>query len=153
MLHFAYGSNMSRALMARRCPQARPLGPATLRGWRFVISPQGYASIVPARGGVVQGVIWTLGPRDLAAVNAYESIDTGLYRRRWLAVRRGGRQVLALTFVGRRGAAGHPRPGYLEIVVAAASDWCLPDRYVRALGRWSRSAWRGRRAPETGELR
>jgi len=28
MLHFAYGSNMSRALMHRRCPQAKALGGA-----------------------------------------------------------------------------------------------------------------------------
>ena len=38
-LHFAYGSNMSRALMQARCPRAEAIGTATLSGWRFLINP------------------------------------------------------------------------------------------------------------------
>jgi hypothetical protein len=34
-LHFAYGSNMSRALMVPRCPSAVELGTAVLAGYRF----------------------------------------------------------------------------------------------------------------------
>ena len=48
-LHFAYGSNMSRALMRARCPSAEALGVATLAGWRFVISPT--ARLVAPRPG------------------------------------------------------------------------------------------------------
>ena len=44
-LHFAYGSNMSRALMSARCPGAEAIGTATLSGWRFVINPEGFGSI------------------------------------------------------------------------------------------------------------
>ena len=50
MLHFAYGSNMSRALMHRRCPQAKALGTASISGWRFVITPDGFGSIAPGAG-------------------------------------------------------------------------------------------------------
>src|SRR5260370_17793671 len=88
-LHFAYGSNMSRALMSARCPGAEAIGTATLSGWRFVINPEGFGSIAPQPGGCVHGVLWRLSARDLAAVNAYESIDSGLYLRRRLAVRCG----------------------------------------------------------------
>ena len=35
-LHFAYGSNMSCALMRQHCPQARPLGTAVLTHHRFI---------------------------------------------------------------------------------------------------------------------
>ena len=48
-LYFAYGANMERAAMAKRCPGAQPLGPALLRGWRYVIA-QGYGSVAPAPG-------------------------------------------------------------------------------------------------------
>jgi hypothetical protein len=88
-LHFGYGSNMSRALMAARCPGATPLGPATLHGWRFIIGAEGYASMVRQPGGVIYGVLWRLTPRDLAAVNAYERVDDGLYLRRIVPVRHG----------------------------------------------------------------
>lgn len=152
MLHFAYGSNMDRAAMLRRCPGARPIGPARLDAWRFLVTRDGYASIAPAPGEVVHGVLWRLGPRDLAALNAYESLDSGLYRRRMLAVRRDGRRLQALVYVARERGAGRPRPGYQDVVVAAARAWSLPEDYISALARWSSSRLSAARAAETGEV-
>jgi cation transport regulator ChaC len=152
MLHFSYGSNMSRALMRARCPGATALGVATLAGWRFVINPDGVGSLAPRRGGVVHGVVWRLTLRDLAAVNAYESVDTRLYLRRRVAVWLGRRRSAALVFIARRRGPGRPRPGYVSIVVDAARDWRLPAAYVDSLQRWSPSGWRGTRAKDIGEL-
>src|SRR5262249_23560192 len=135
-LHFAYGSNMSRALMAARCPQARPLGLATLAGWRFIVNPDGFGSIAPRPGGCGHGVLWRLCGRDLAAVNAYESVDTGLYLRRGMPVRCGARRLRALVYVASRQGEGIPRPGYINLVVAAAREWELPEPYIRSLARW-----------------
>jgi cation transport regulator ChaC len=136
-LHFAYGSNMSRPLMRARCPGAGEIGLACLSGHRFTITPDGYASVVPAAGGIVHGVLWRLTPRDLAALNAYESLDRGLYVRRQLPVRHGGRRLRALVYVATREGAGRPRPGYQEIVLAAARDWGLPEDYVQMLARFA----------------
>ncbi len=38
MLHFAYGANMSRAVMRRHAPSAQPIGVAQLANYRFVIT-------------------------------------------------------------------------------------------------------------------
>ena len=151
MLHFAYGSNMSRALMKTRCPNAHALVTGTLSGWRFVIGPDGYASVIRQPGGLVHGVLWQLSARDLAAVNAYESIQSGLYLMRTLTVRDAKRSAPALVYVARRQGGGIARPGYLDAVIEAALDWNLPPPYVRSIARWSRSGWRGARAKETGE--
>ena len=151
-LYFAYGSNMSRALMRRHCPAAKELGTAMLDGHRFVITADGYASIVAAAGETVHGVLWRLAPRDLAALNAYESLDSGLYHRVRLPVRTEGRCVSALVYVTRARAEGRPKAGYLDLVLAAAREQDLPDEYVRSLARWSPTRWRGARAAETGEL-
>src|SRR5262249_28329805 len=120
MLHFAYGSNMDRDAMGRRCPGAVAIGVAALDGWRFIVTRDGYASVVPARGETVHGVLWRLGPCHLATLNAYESLDSGLYRRRILAVSRGGGRVQALVYVARGRCPGRPRPGYQDLVIAAA---------------------------------
>src|SRR5262249_18563709 len=151
MLHFAYGSNMNRALMQARCPDAHALGTAALSGWRFVIGPDGYASVIRQPGGRVHGVLWRLSARDAAAVNAYESIQSGLYLLRSLAVRHGKRGVPALVYVARRQGEGIPRPGYLDAVIEAALDWNLPPPYIRSIARWSRSGFSGAHAKETGE--
>lgn len=152
MLHFAYGSNMSRPLMQRRCPEAREVGTGVLPGWRFVIAVDGYASIVPRPGELVYGVLWRLSPRDVAAVNAYESLDSGLYVRRMLPVRCDCRHVLALVYVARRQGRGRPRPGYMAVVEDAARDWRMPEDYVQELGRWAPSGQSGVRRKETGEV-
>ena len=151
-LHFAYGSNMSRELMQARCTRAEAIGTATLSGWRFVINPEGFGSIAPHPGERVYGVLWRLSARDLAAVNAYESVDSGLYVRRQLSVRCGAMQATALVYIARRRGEGLPRPGYIPLVVDAAREWQLPEAYIHALARWAPSRWAGARAKDTGEV-
>lgn len=152
-LYFAYGSNMSRALMAGRCASARALGTARLAGYRFIISADRYASIVPAPGAAVHGVLWRLAARDLTALNIYESLDSGLYRRVLLPVRHAGGLARALVYVGRSRRPGTPRPGYHEdIVLPAARAWALPAPYLAELARWSLGL-RGARGCEPGERR
>jgi gamma-glutamylcyclotransferase (GGCT)/AIG2-like uncharacterized protein YtfP len=126
--------------MRPRCGAAREIGTGVLEGYRFMITTDGYASVLPARGGIVHGLVWRLTPRDLAALDAYESLDTGLYRAVTLPVRRGGTHAPALVYVGRSRVPGRPRPGYLEEVLAAARDLGFPAPYRRSLARWARSA-------------
>ena len=76
--------------MRRRCPGATALGTARLAGWRYVIAA-GYGSVARASGRSVFGVLWRLTPRDLAALNIFESLDSGLYRRGMLTVQAGRR--------------------------------------------------------------
>ncbi len=149
-LYFAYGANMERAAMERRCAGALALGPARLSGWRYVIT-QGYGSVAPARGMHVFGVLWRLTPRDLAALNIFESLDSGLYRRAMLTVDTGEQRVRALVYVGCHGGKRRPMPGYQERVVAAAQDWRLPAHYIEELRRLAPS-YRAARPAETGEI-
>jgi len=150
-LHFAYGSNMSRPHMRARCPGARALGTTTLSGWRFIIGLDGFASLARQPGGRVHGVLWRLSTRDVAAINAYESVQSGLYLCRRLPVRL-KLSTPALVYIARRGGRGTPRPGYMDQVLEAARDWGLPQPYIRSIARWAPSRWRGTRARDTGEV-
>lgn len=150
-LHFSYGANMDRTGMAKRCPGATALGTAALDDYRFIITADGYASVTPARGESVFGVVWKLTPRDLAALNIFESLDSGLYRHVMLPVRIGGSRMRAGVYLGRR-HEGKPKPGYLELVIAAARDWDLPQQHIVQLQRWSAGAWRGKHPAETGAI-
>jgi gamma-glutamylcyclotransferase (GGCT)/AIG2-like uncharacterized protein YtfP len=149
-LYFAYGANMERAAMRKRCGGATPLGPAVLRGWRYVIA-NGYGSVVPTAGARVCGVLWRLTPRDLAALNIFESIDSGLYRRAILSVEIGRQRARALVYLARNGGSRRAIPGYQERIVAAAEEWALPARYIAELRRLA-PAYRGVRPAETGEI-
>jgi hypothetical protein len=133
MLHFAYGSNMHRALMRKHAPAATPIGVAQLADYRFVITADGYASVEPARAATLHGMLWRLTPRDRVTLDAWENIAGGLYRAETMPVRRNGRRHPALVYIARLRPPGSPKPGYMEIVVKAARALELPADYVTSL--------------------
>jgi hypothetical protein len=53
-----------------------------------------------------------------------------------LAVIAASRRRRALVYVARTRPRGAPRPGYMEIVIAAARECGLPSDYVASLQRW-----------------
>jgi len=136
MLHFAYGSNMHRAVMRRHAPYAEPVGVATLADYRFVITADGYASVEPARTHKVYGVLWRLTPRARVSLDAWESTSSGQYTTANLPVHQSGRLRPALVYLARPRGPGRPRAGYMELVLDAARSWNLPDDYIASLQSW-----------------
>ena len=123
-----------------------------LSGYRFFVGIDGWGSVAPGAGRTVHGVLWRLTPRDIAALHAYELLHQGLYDVRYLPVRHGKRAVRAMIYILRRRAPGIPRPGYVEMIAAAARGWKLPEPYVRSVERWSVSRWTGARVIDAGDL-
>jgi hypothetical protein len=136
MLHFAYGSNMHRAVMRRHAPNAEPIGVASLADYRFVITADGYASVEPARTHMVYGVVWRLTPRDRVSLDAWENVAGGLYSAKILPVLATACRVRALVYLARPHDPGRPRAGYMELVLEAAHEWKLPVDYIISLRHW-----------------
>jgi hypothetical protein len=153
VLHFAYGANMSRAVMRKYAPGARALGRAELAGHRFVITADGYASVEPSPAQTVHGVLWRITPRDRVMLDAWENVGGGLYHGATLSVRSAEGRAPALVYFARPGAEGRPKPGYIELVVAAAREWDLPDSYIRSLQGWASARPLGPDARKIGEFR
>ncbi len=86
MLHFAYGSNMHRAVMRKHAPSAVPLGVARLEGYRFIITADGYASVAPQPRACVHGLLWRLTARDRVTLDLWENIAGGMYRAAMLPI-------------------------------------------------------------------
>jgi gamma-glutamylcyclotransferase (GGCT)/AIG2-like uncharacterized protein YtfP len=124
-LYFAYGANMDVAAMAKRCPSSKPLGLARLPRHRWIISTDGYASVVRDPRRDVHGMLWELAMSDIPVLDRFEDVPR-LYRKvnqpviASIGIRR------ALVYVGRSGEAGRPRPGYLADVISAAEAAGLP---------------------------
>ena len=130
----AYGSNLDHAAMAQRCPQSRALGVARLPRHRFVIMPEGFASVTRDPSRDVWGVLWDVSLADMRTLDAYEEVARGLYAKTIQPVlKAAGGSARALVYMGRGGAGGRPKPGYMESVLAAARDWELPARYIAEL--------------------
>ena len=134
--YFAYGANMDLADMAVRAPQSRLIGPARLPRHRFIIMTEGYASVVRDPRQTVHGVLWDLALADLRPLDRFEGVDRGLYAKINQPVITAQGAKRALVYVAASAAPGHPRPGYLEGILAAAQAHGFPKAYLDELARW-----------------
>ena len=145
-LYFAYGSNMDVAAMATRCPGAVFVGTGRVDGHAFRVNRNHHATILPAAGKSVHGVLWTITPTDQAALDEYEGVAIALYRRHEVTVTLGdGGKVVALTYLARNIEATPTSGAYFEALLAAARRVGLPAEYVGELEGWRADGpWGGR---------
>ena len=128
--YFAYGSNLDRAAMLLRCPAAVPLGRAALAGHTLMF--RFWADVEPRPGGLVAGGLWAITPDCLAALDDYEDVASGLYRRVLLPVRPEGaaEEVDALVYRMTATHTAPPEAGYLAAICAGCRDFGLDERPV-----------------------
>ena len=134
-IYFAYGSNMCPQQMAVRCPGGQAFGQAELRDWQFLINTRTYATIAPSPGAVTHGVLWSLTPGHIAALDNYEAVAEGMYNKTSLIVQRNGEPVEALVYIDPVCELGQPRPDYLQIILDGAAHFGLPPGYIAGLDR------------------
>jgi gamma-glutamylcyclotransferase (GGCT)/AIG2-like uncharacterized protein YtfP len=128
-LYFAYGANMDVEAMALRCPQAKPIGLARLARHRWIISADGYATVVRDARRDVHGLLWELALADVPPLDKYEDVPR-LYRKVQQPVIATTGIRRAMIYLGRSTDVGKPRPDYLNAVIAAAQKCGLPKPYI-----------------------
>lgn len=132
--YFAYGANMDPVHMAQRCPGAVPLGRAELPDHAIGIAAGGFGTVRPVAGGRVVGVLWHLTDANLAALDEFEGVAEGFYRRHGARVRTAdGGMVEAIIYRPSDDASGSPAPGYLERIIEVAESLEFPADYVATL--------------------
>ncbi len=113
---------------------SRPLGRAQLVRHRFFIMGSGHGSVKRDPRMNVHGVLYDLAFADIPALDRYEELGRGLYRKITQPVlREGAAPVRALLYVGASTQEGVAQGDYLERVIAAAQAWDFPDAYLAYL--------------------
>jgi hypothetical protein len=131
--YLAYGSNLCAEQMGRRCPAAVPGEVVRLEGWRFVINRDGFATLLPTPGAQAWGLVWQLTEACEAALDTYEGVETGEYRKvEWLVG-----TAPALVYLAAEQRPGPPRAGYLERILGGAAAFGLPAAYLAEIGAWA----------------
>ncbi|KAF2790368.1 AIG2 family protein, partial [Melanomma pulvis-pyrius CBS 109.77] len=77
--YFAFGSNLSLTQMARRCPNSKYIGRATLPHYRWMINQRGYANVVPSNGDWVEGLVFEIDSEDERRLDRSEGVAKRLY--------------------------------------------------------------------------
>ena len=70
ILYFAYGANTNERFFKKRIPSAVYKGTGTLSD--HTVQMHRYAALVPAKGSIVKGVVWSLFPSDLFVLDDIE---------------------------------------------------------------------------------
>jgi gamma-glutamylcyclotransferase (GGCT)/AIG2-like uncharacterized protein YtfP len=135
-LYFAYGLNMDPAGMAQRCPRSTALGLARLPRHRFIVTRDGYASVIRDPREEVHGVLWDCALGDIRTLDKFEELASGLYVKISQPVILAGGAKRALVYIGRSGEVGKPKPGYMETVIVSAKHWSLPASYIAGLNQF-----------------
>ena len=120
-LYFAYGSNMNLNQMAFRCPDAEVVDTVRLEGYRLAFcmngGGNGVATIIPAEGSCVDGVLWRISEQDEQHLDHYEGLPY-LYGKEPVTVTdRNGqqREIMAYTMNSPyKDVPAMPSKAYLE---------------------------------------
>lgn len=140
--YFAYGSNLSRAQMADRCPTAQLVGPAVLPGHRIAFTHRserwggGVADVVADPAHDTWGLLYELRPDDLTALDGYEG-HPDRYGRHRTRVHTPDGAVDGVWVYTVRDKVDHvpPTQVYLDLMVEAATTFAFPTNQLERLQR------------------
>ncbi len=87
--YFAFGSNMSSKRIKDRIGRFPERVPGLLNDFKLVFNKkagrnadaEGYASVVPAAGSKVEGILYQLTDDEFKVLNRYEGVSSGHYQR------------------------------------------------------------------------
>jgi gamma-glutamylcyclotransferase (GGCT)/AIG2-like uncharacterized protein YtfP len=149
MLYFAYGSNLDKDQMARRCQSAAFLNVASLKGYRLAFTRHSnswdcaVASVLEDENSEVWGVIYEISEEDCKKLDEFEDyqpdrIETkNSYNREIIEVFEKGDpnkpRKAAIYIAVKQKHPGSPSSGYLRLIRDAALFLDFPYSYIQML--------------------
>ena len=128
-LYIAYGLNVSKKSMQRRCQTANPIAVATLPGYQLVFQCRASgvrANIIPAHDQEVPVVIWEITDKDEHRLDVYEGLEDGCCTKELLEIDVSGERVEALAYIWEPRPYGVPNDPYLRTMAEGYLDFDLP---------------------------
>ncbi len=125
--------------MGERCPHSPLHTTGWLRGWRLTFGGEdlgwdgALATLVEDPLEQVYVALYDVSDDDAGRLDAWESADSGLYRKTRVRVDSLLGEQLAWTYVLDAYEGGLPSAIYLGIIAEAAQAADAPDDYVQAL--------------------
>ena len=138
-MYAAYGPNMDPTMMSERCPHSPLRGTGWLRGWRLTFGGEEYgwdgslATLVEDPLEQVFVALYDVTEDDIAELDTWESVATGLYLKTKVRVSTLFGEELAWTYLLDAYEGGLPSASYLGILASAAEAADAPADYVAAL--------------------
>lgn len=123
MLYFAYGSNLNKVQMKKRCPDSVPIIKVKLNGYKLVFNT--VADIIKSAEDVVYGAVYKVSDKDIKNLDMYEGYPR-LYRKiNVKAEDENGKIYEAFAYIMNEKGTGKPSDMYYSIIKKGFKDWDL----------------------------
>lgn len=122
--YLAYGSNLNLPQMEMRCPDARVIGTAVIKGYELLFKGSktgSYLTIEPNPEASVPVAVWAVSERDERCLDHYEGFPTFYYKKDMTvdlvtADSETARQITAFVYImHEERPLGFPTPYYMKI--------------------------------------
>ena len=124
--YLAYGSNLNKQQMEKRCPGAVPVGTMILKGYELVF--KGPLTIEKKRGGRVPLGIWEVNDEHEKALDRYEGYPYCYYKTE--VTISGKKKGFIYIMDERLGVKGTSRQ-YYDICCKGYEDFGLDEKYLK----------------------
>ena len=128
--YFAYGSNLNKKQMQERCPDSKPVTPATLPNYKLIfvgwsrVWQGGVASIRRVQGSKVPGAIYEISGKDLNRLYKYEGFPTDYNRIKVIVFDEDGTSMEAVTYIKTgQPEESPPSKEYASIIYRGYKEW------------------------------
>lgn len=128
--YIAYGSNLNKEQMRRRCPKAKDVGRILLPDYRLVF--KGVADIVEAKGYFVPVGLWLITEECEQALDTYEGYPR-LYRKQywnWSPDGSKRNNHLLMAYVMNIDEIRPPSQQYYDSISDGYYDFAIPTCYL-----------------------
>jgi gamma-glutamylcyclotransferase len=141
MWYFAYGSNMSRTQMGERCPAHGRGFRGRVTGYRLAFDRYskgrggGHVADIPAdTASELWGVLWEVEARHIEALDGFEGVAKGVYKRIDVSIETEGGLVTAVAYqICEPADEGPPSRTYLDLLLEGAMEFQFPEEFTHFL--------------------
>jgi gamma-glutamylcyclotransferase (GGCT)/AIG2-like uncharacterized protein YtfP len=129
--YFAYGMNTNLDEMNRRCPNAENMGVGYLKDYKMVFKY--HADMVPVTGHAAPGVLWSITPDCLDALDMLEGFPKYYLRDVVTVTTASGDNVEALMYyMTGNDYPSDPSNNYYDMVLRGYDSHGISEKYLIA---------------------
>ena len=130
MLYFAFGSNLNRKQIKRRCKNSRFISRHILKNYQLVFrSKYGAADIQRKKGSSVLGAIYDINKADEKKLDAYEEFPK-VYVKKYFKI--WGKKVM-FYYMSSKTKQTEPSRRYLSSIIQGYKDCGYKDSHILVL--------------------
>jgi len=138
MYYFAYGSNLSKKQMTKRCPDSKPISVASLTDHKVIFTGYsikwdgGVATVIPSQGDTAMGAIYDVSQVDLDSLDKSEGYHNKVYDRKIFHLTDSMGNILDAIAYYKLGQMIETTPSkqYLTVIQEGYRDWGI-DSWIK----------------------